>query len=146
MKTVMAKGRDITHRFYIADAEDQVLGRMASKVAQVLRGKHRPDYTPHMDQGDHVVVVNAEKVRVTGNKEDNKTYFRHSRYPGGGKTRTYREMMDKDPTEVIRLAVKGMLPKNVLGRQLLGKLRVYTGTDHQHTAQQPEPLSAAFGD
>jgi len=141
MKTYSVKAGEIERRWFVVDAEDQVLGRLASEIARILRGKHKPTYTPHLDTGDHVVVINAEKVRLTGRKADQKTYFRHSGYMGGEKHIPYRRMLETHPERVVELAVKGMLPKNSLGRQMRSKLKVYPGTDHPHTAQQPEPLT-----
>jgi large subunit ribosomal protein L13 len=127
-------------KWYVVDAENQVVGRLATRVATVLRGKHKPAYTPHVDTGDFVVVVNAEKARFTGAKETAKEYFRHSGYPGGVTTMTPRVAREKKPTFIVENAVKGMLPKNRLGRQMLKKLKVYAGPEHPHAAQQPEPL------
>ena len=127
-------------RWYVADANGQVLGRLASRVAVVLRGKHRPEFSPHLDAGDFVIVVNAEKIHVTGQKLDQKMVYRHSGFPGGLKTRTLREQLERRPTEVIRKAVKGMLPKNKLASAQLTKLKVYAGPEHPHAAQSPEPL------
>lgn len=141
MKTYSVKAGEIERRWFVVDAEGQVLGRLASEIARILRGKHKPMYTPHLDTGDHVVVINAEKVILTGNKADQKTYFRHSGFMGGEKFIPFRRMMAAHPERVIELAVKGMLPKNALGRQMRHKLRVYAGTEHPHTAQQPEPLT-----
>ena len=140
MKTYTPKATEIERAWWVVDAEDQVLGRLASEVAQVLRGKHKPMYTPHLDTGDHVIVINAEKVRLTGKKEQQKTYFRHSGYMGGGKHIPFEEMRAKHPERVIERAVKGMLPKNNLGRLMLKKLKVYAGPEHPHEAQQPEKL------
>lgn len=141
MKTYVAKTGEVEERWYIVDAEGQTLGRLATRVASVIRGKHRPDFTPHVDLGDHVVVVNAEKIRITGNsKRSDKTYSRYSGYQSGLKTRTLAEMLEIKPTEVVSHAVRGMLPKNRLGRKLCRKLRVYEGAGHPHTAQKPEPL------
>ena len=128
-------------RWYVVDAEGQILGRLASGIAQVLRGKHDPRFTPHADLGFRVAVVNAEKLIVTGNKRDQKTYFRHSGYPGGDKYRTFNEQMNLKPESIISNAVKGMLPKNHLGRQLMKGLKVYTGPSHPHQAQEPEVLT-----
>lgn len=141
MKTYTPKATEIERVWWIVDAEDKVLGRLSTEIARVLRGKHKPMYTPHLDTGDHVVVVNAEKIRLTGKKEQQKTYFRHSGYMGGEKFIPFRRMLDKHPERVIELAVKGMMPKNALGRQMRSKLRVYAGTEHPHQAQQPEPLN-----
>lgn len=127
-------------KWYLVDADGQVLGRLATRVATVLRGKHKPTFTPHVDGGDHIIIVNAEKIVLTGKKRTDKLYYRHSGYPGGMKVKTAEEMLDHHPERVIRNAVKGMLPKNPLGRAMLKKLRVYAGPDHQHEAQQPQPL------
>ena len=126
--------------WHVVDAENLVVGRLAARVATVLRGKHKPEYTPHMDVGDHVVVVNAGKARFTGKKETDKLYFRHSGYPGGIKQRTPKELRDSKPEFIVENAVKGMMPRNKLGRAMLGKLHVYAGPDHPHEAQQPQPL------
>ncbi len=140
MKTYTPKREHIERRWYVVDADGRVLGRMASEIARVLRGKHKPMYTPHLDTGDYVIVINAEKVRVTGNKAELKTYFRHSGYVGGEKHIPFKTMIEERPEEVITLAVKGMLPKNNLGRLMRKKLKVYAGPEHPHEAQQPEPL------
>jgi len=140
VKTYSPKASEIERNWYIVDAEGQVLGRLASKIAQVLRGKHKPTFVPHLDCGDFVVVVNAEKVRLTGNKKVAKTYFRHSGYPGGEKLTTVEEMLQKHPERVILSAVKGMLPSNKLASKQLTKLKVYAGAEHPHAAQQPESL------
>ena len=139
-KTFSAKKEEIERIWYIVDAQDKVLGRLASEVAKILRGKHKPIYTPHVDTGDHVVVINADKVRLTGDKLDKKIYYRHSGYPGGIKSATAREMMKKKPETVIEKAVRGMMPKNRLGRAMFTKLNVYKGSDHPHKAQKPIPL------
>jgi large subunit ribosomal protein L13 len=139
-KTYTAKPSDISRTWYVVDAENQVVGRLASQIAHVLRGKHKPSFTPHMDTGDYVVVVNADKVRFTGQKETQKEYFRHTGYPGGGRVRTPKEVRVKKPEFIVQNAVKGMLPKGPLGRQMLRKLKVYAGEEHPHAAQQPEPL------
>lgn len=141
MKTYSVKAGEIEHRWWVVDAENQVLGRLSSEIARILRGKHKPIYTPHLDTGDYVVVVNAEKVRLTGRKEEQKTYFKHTGYMGGEKFIPFRTMIAKHPERVIELAVKGMLPKNALGRQMRDKLRVYAGPQHPHEPQQPEPLT-----
>ena len=141
MKTYTPKKGDIERRWYLVDADGQVLGRLATKVASVLRGKHKPQYTPFLDTGDHVIVVNAAKVVLTGNKRDNKVYYRHSGYPGGLKQTTCKEIMETHPERVVMMAVKGMLPHNALGRAMLKKLRVYAGPEHDQEAQKPEPLS-----
>jgi large subunit ribosomal protein L13 len=143
MKTYNAKPGEVERRWYVVDADGKTLGRLATQVADTLRGKGKPQYTPHVDTGDFVVVVNAEKVRVTGNKLDQKRYYRHSGYPGGLRSRTLREQLDRRPTEVIRKAVRGMLPKNRLARQQLNKLKVYAGPEHPHQAQAPQPLEVA---
>ncbi|MDX1418855.1 MAG: 50S ribosomal protein L13 [Rubricoccaceae bacterium] len=139
-KTYSAKPGGVEASWYVVDAENQVVGRLASQVAAILRGKHKPEFTPHVDAGDFVVVVNAEKARFTGGKETAKEYFRHSGYPGGVTTMTPKEARDKKPTFIVENAVKGMLPKNRLGRQMIKKLKVYAGPEHPHDAQQPEPL------
>ena len=138
--TFIAKPAEVVRKWYVVDAEGQTLGRLAAEVAKVLRGKHKPIYTPHVDTGDHVIVVNADKIKVTGNKLDQKMYFRHSGYPGGDKQTSLRVMMSKKPEEVICHAVKAMLPKNLLGRQMFRKLRVYVGPEHEQQAQNPEVL------
>ena len=140
MKTWNAKPGAVERHWYVVDAEGQTLGRLATQIADTLRGKRKPEYTPHVDTGDFVVVVNAEKISVTGQKLDQKLYHRHSGYPGGLRSRTLREQLDRRPTEVIRKAVKGMLPRNRLGRAQLGKLKVYAGPEHPHQAQSPQPL------
>jgi large subunit ribosomal protein L13 len=140
MKTYTPKAPEIERRWWVVDAEGVVLGRLASKVAQVLRGKHKPMYTPHLDTGDFVVVVNADKVRLTGTKAEKKTYFRHTGYIGGEKHIPVSTMLEKHPERVVELAVKGMLPKNNLGRLMRRKLKVYASAEHPHTAQQPQPL------
>jgi large subunit ribosomal protein L13 len=139
-KTWNAKKGEVERRWYLVDADGQTLGRLATRIADTLRGKGKPQYTPHVDTGDFVVVVNAEKVVVTGQKLDQKRYYRHSGYPGGIRSRTLREQLDRRPEEVLRVAVKGMLPKNRLARQQLGKLKIYAGPDHPHEAQAPQPL------
>ena len=140
MSTFMAKPETITRRWLLIDATDQVVGRLAVQIANILRGKHRPEYTPHVDTGDFVVVVNSEKVHVTGNKLEQKIYYRHSGYPGGLRQRTLAEQLQRRPEEVIRKAVKGMLPKNRLAAAQLKKLKVYAGPEHPHEAQNPAPL------
>ncbi|SHJ70177.1 LSU ribosomal protein L13P [Desulfatibacillum alkenivorans DSM 16219] len=141
--TYSAKASDNKGKWYIVDAEDQVLGRLASQIAARIRGKHNPMYTPHTDTGDCIVVVNADKIRLTGRKLSQKMYYRHSGYIGGLKEISAAKLLEKRPEDLIRFAVKGMLPKNRLGRQLNKKLRVYAGPDHPHEAQQPEPLTFA---
>jgi large subunit ribosomal protein L13 len=140
MKTYQATSQDRERVWYVVDAESKTLGRLATQIANVLRGKRKPTYTPHVDVGDFVVVVNAEKVAVTGKKLEDKRYWRHSGYPGGIRSRTLGDMLEKRPEEVIRKAVKGMLPRNRLARQQLRKLKVYAGPDHPHQAQKPETL------
>jgi large subunit ribosomal protein L13 len=137
MKTYNAKPGEIQRDWLVVDAEGQTLGRLATQIADRLRGKHKPQYTPHVDTGDFVVVVNAEKIAVTGKKLDEKMYYRHSGYPGGLKERSLRDQLERQPTEVLRKAVKGMLPRNRLGRQQLTKLKIYAGPDHPHEAQSP---------
>ncbi|MFQ5585339.1 MAG: 50S ribosomal protein L13 [Thermodesulfobacteriota bacterium] len=141
MKTHLPKVGDINKQWYLVDAKDEVLGRLATRIATVLRGKHKPTYTPFMDTGDFVVVVNAEKVKVTGKKLDDKTYYRHSQHPGGLKQIVLKDLLAKRPEDVIKKAVWGMLPKGVLGRKMFRKLKVYTGDAHPHQAQQPQPLT-----
>ncbi|HKI91740.1 MAG TPA: 50S ribosomal protein L13 [Gaiellaceae bacterium] len=141
MSTYNAKPGEVTREWYLVDAEGQTLGRLATQIADTLRGKRKPQYTPHVDTGDFVVVVNAEKVAVSGNKLDQKRYYRHSGYPGGLKSRTLREQLDRRPTEVLRTAVRGMLPKNRLARQQLTKLKIYAGPEHPHAPQNPRPLN-----
>ena len=140
MTTLTPKANEIERQWWVVDAEDVPLGRLATEVARVLRGKHKPIFTPHLDTGDHVVVVNASKVRLTGNKAEQKTYFRHSGYMGGEKHIPFQRMIDTHPERVIELAVKGMLPKNTLGRHIQDKLRVYAGAEHPHQGQNPQPL------
>jgi large subunit ribosomal protein L13 len=139
-KTYNAKPGEVTREWYLVDAEGQTLGRLATRIADTLRGKGKPQYTPHVDTGDFVIVVNAEKITVTGNKLDQKQYFRHSGYPGGLRSRTLREQLERRPTEVLRVAVKGMLPKNRLAAKQLTKLKIYAGPEHPHEAQAPKPL------
>jgi large subunit ribosomal protein L13 len=143
MKTWNAKPAEVERRWYLVDAEGETLGRLATRIADLLRGKGKPTYTPHVDTGDFVVVVNAEKVAVTGKKLQQKLYYRHSGYPGALRSRTLAAQLERRPTEVIRAAVKGMLPRNKLGRAQIGKLKIYAGPDHPHQAQQPEALPAA---
>jgi len=140
MKTYTAKPGEIERSWYVVDAESKTLGRLATQIADVLRGKGKPAYTAHVDTGDFVIVVNAEKIHVTGQKLDQKIYYRHSGYPGGLRSRTLREQLERRPEEVIRKAVRGMLPKNRLAAAQLKKLKVYAGPDHPHAAQNPEPL------
>ena len=141
MKSFMASPATIERKWYVVDATDMTLGRLASEVAKVLRGKNKPTFTPHIDTGDYVIVVNAEKIKVTGKKLDQKVYYHHSDYVGGMKETTLREMLAKKPEKVIELAVKGMLPKGPLGREMYTKLYVYAGPDHKHQAQKPETLT-----
>ncbi|MGB1238604.1 MAG: 50S ribosomal protein L13 [Pseudomonadales bacterium] len=141
MKTFVAKPAEIKRDWYVIDAEGKTLGRMATEIARRLRGKHKAEYTPHADTGDYIVVVNAEKVNVTGNKRQGKIYHRHSGYPGGLKSANFDIMIDSHPTRVIELAVKGMLPKGPLGRAMYTKLKVYAGAEHPHAAQQPQELN-----
>jgi len=141
MKTYTAKPGEIAREWYLVDADGQTLGRLATRIADTLRGKGKPEYTPHVDTGDFVVVVNAERIRVTGNKLDQKRYIRHSGYPGGIRSRTLREQLERRPEEVLRKAVKGMLPKNRLARQQINKLKIYAGPEHPHGPQSPRPLS-----
>lgn len=139
-KTYYPKVEELTHEWYLVDANDQNLGRLASKISTVLLGKHKPTFTPGVDNGDFVVVVNAERVRVTGNKLDDKMYHRHTGYPGGLKSITLRQQLARHPERVLRSAVWGMLPHNKLGRRLIKKLKIYAGPDHPHEAQQPKPM------
>ena len=141
MKTQVAKKDEVTRDWYLVNAENQVLGRIATQIANVLRGKNKPTFTPSVDTGDFVIVVNAEKIALTGNKLSDKTYYSHSGYPGGLKSITAGKLLDKKPEDIIRKAVKGMLPKNKLARHMLNKLKVYTGAEHPHKAQQPKVLS-----
>lgn len=140
MKTFMAKPQEVERKWYVVDASGKTLGRLASEVAKILRGKHKPIYTPHVDTGDHVIIINAEKVQLTGKKLDQKVYRRHSRYPGGMKEITYRQLMKTKPDFAVYEAVRGMLPHNSLGRKMIKKLRVYAGPNHNHEAQKPEML------
>jgi large subunit ribosomal protein L13 len=140
MKTYVATPTDRERDWLVVDAAGQTLGRLATQIADTLRGKRKPQYTPHIDTGDFVIVVNAEKIAVTGNKLADKRYYRHSGYPGGLRSRTLQEMLDRRPEEVIRKAVRGMMPRNRLGRKQLTKLKVYAGPDHPHAAQQPKPM------
>ena len=139
-KTYMAKAQDIERKWYLVDATDMVLGRLSTEVASILRGKHKPTFTPHVDCGDYVIIVNAEKVAFTGKKLDEKVYFRHSGYPGGLKSRTAKVMLELQPEKVLEKAIRGMLPKNRLGEQMYRKLFVYAGPEHPHQAQKPEVL------
>ena len=140
MKTYSAKLGEVSRDWYVVDADGQTLGRLATRIADTLRGKGKPQYTPHVDTGDFVIVVNADKINVTGNKLDQKRYYRHSGYPGGLRSRTLREQLERRPEEVLRKAVKGMLPKNRLARQQITKLKIYAGPEHPHSPQSPKPL------
>ena len=140
MKTYSAKPGEIAREWYVVDADGKTLGRLATQIADTLRGKRKPTYTPHVDVGDFVIVVNAERIAVSGNKRAEKRYYRHSGYPGGLKSRTLNDMLERRPEEVIRLAVRGMLPRNRLARKQLTKLKVYAGPEHPHAAQRPQPL------
>lgn len=140
-KTKSARKEDVVRKWYIIDAESQIVGRMGTKIATVLRGKHKPSYTPHVDTGDYVIVINAEKVRFTGSKMAQKEYITFSGYPGGQKKTTAKNLIAKKPTAIVEAAVKGMLPKNKLGRAMIKKMFVYAGADHPHGAQKPEPLN-----
>ncbi|MEW6487829.1 MAG: 50S ribosomal protein L13 [Thermodesulfobacteriota bacterium] len=142
MKSFMATAQTVEKEWFVVDAQGATLGRLATQVASILRGKHKPTYTPHADAGDFVVIVNADKVHLTGRKMDQKMYYWYSGYPGGIKGRTARQMLDRKPEEVLRRAVKGMLPKNNLGRQMMTKLKIYANSEHPHQAQQPKPLAA----
>ena len=140
MRTYSVSASEIERKWFVVDATDLVLGRMSTEVARILRGKHKPTYTPHLDTGDHVIIVNADKVVLTAGKAERKLVHRHSGYPGGLKTQTYADLLAKKPEEAVRRTVKGMLPKNRLGRAMLTKLKVYAGPNHPHAAQRPEPL------
>ena len=141
MKTYSPKASDIQREWYVVDAEDVILGRLATEVARVLRGKHKPTFSPHLDTGDHVIIVNADKIAMSGtDKASDKQVYRHSGYPGGIKSRSYAEMLERDSAEAVRSTVKGMLPKGPLGRKQINKLKVYAGPDHPHAAQSPKPL------
>lgn len=137
MKTFSAKSESVHRGWFVVDAKGKTLGRLASEIAKRLKGKHKPEYTPHVDTGDYIVVINAEQVMVTGRKTEQKIYYRHSGYPGGLKEETFGKLIQRQPTRVLELAVKGMLPKNILGRAMFRKLNVYAGSEHPHTAQQP---------
>ena len=140
MKTFVAKPETVQRDWYVVDATDKTLGRLASEIALRLRGKHKPEYTPHVDTGDYIIVINAEKVKVTGNKAKDKYYHSHSGYPGGLKSISFEKLQDKAPEKIIQLAVKGMLPRTPLGRNMLRKLKVYAGASHPHSAQQPQSV------
>lgn len=141
MRTYFAKNENIEHKWYVVDASGQVLGRLATQIAKYLRGKHKPAFTPHADTGDYVIVINAQKIKVTGNKTHDKIYYSHSGFPGGIKEITFEKLHAKNPAKIIELAVKGMLPKNPLGRAMLRKLKVYDSEEHPHTAQMPELIN-----
>lgn len=141
MKTYSAKAEDVQRDWFVVDASEKTLGRLASEIAHRLRGKHKAEYTPHVDTGDYIVVINAEKVKVTGAKSTDKMYHRHTGYPGGLKSMSFEQLIEKAPERAIQSAVKGMLPRNPLGRAMFKKLKVYAGTEHPHTAQQPQPLN-----
>lgn len=140
MKTFVAKPAEIERKWFVVDAEGQTLGRLATQVATILRGKHKPIYTPHVDCGDYVIIINAEKIEVTGKKRTDKMYRWHTGYPGGLRERSFEEMMDRQPEKIVYQAIKGMLPKNKLGSQMITKLKVVVGPEHQHAAQKPETL------
>jgi len=140
MKTVSTRPQDVDRAWYVVDAENKTLGRLATEIAHRLRGKHKPEYTPHVDTGDYIVVVNADKIRVTGNKFNDKMYYRHSGYPGGIKAMNFKDMQSRHPERIVEKAVKGMLPRNPLGRAMFKKLKVYAGSEHPHSAQQPQSL------
>lgn len=140
MKTFSAKPAEVKRDWYVIDANGKILGRMATEIARRLRGKHKPEFTPHVDTGDYIVVVNAEKVHVTGKKTTDKIYHHHTGYPGGIKSVSFEKLLEKAPERIIQIAVKGMLPKNPLGRAMFKKLKVYAGPEHAHAAQQPKPL------
>lgn len=141
MKTYFATSENIEQKWFLVDAENQVLGRLATQIAKYLRGKHKPEFTPHADAGDYVVVINAEKIKVTGKKRQDKMYYSHSGFPGGIKEETFAKLQARKPEQIIELAVKGMLPKNTLGRAMLKKLKIYSGGEHQHQAQQPQIIN-----
>lgn len=140
MKTYFAKPNDVERKWFLVDADGMVLGRLASQVATILRGKHKPIYTPHVDTGDHVIIVNAEKVRLTGKKAQQKKYFRHSGYPGGARLESFTDMLSKHPERILEKAVRGMLPHNKLGKKMYKKLKIYAGENHPHQAQKPEKI------
>jgi large subunit ribosomal protein L13 len=144
MKTYSQKVSEVQHKWYVVDATNQVLGRFATQIATLLRGKHKPTYTPSMDDGDYVIVVNCEQIKITGRKADQKVYYRHTGYPGGIKATPYRMMLAKHPDRILRKAVKGMLPKSRMGRKLLGKLKIFAGPNHPHAAQTPEAWTPKY--
>ena len=141
MKTFILRKEDVERKWYVVDADGQILGRLASKIASILRGKHKETFTPHIDMGDHIVVVNADKIRVTGRKAEQKTYYRHTGYPGGLRTEKYEKIIQEHPDRIIRRAVWGMLPHNRLGRKLIKKLKIYASPEHPHQAQRPEVMT-----
>lgn len=141
MKTYTAKAESVVHDWFIVDASGKTLGRLSAEIASRLRGKHKPEYTPHVDTGDYIVVINAEKVHVTGNKATDKMYYHHTNHPGGIKSTSFKKLIEKSPASPIEIAVKGMLPRGPLGRAMLKKLKVYAGSEHPHTAQQPKALN-----
>jgi large subunit ribosomal protein L13 len=141
MGTYSIKAKDINHDWYVVDATDKTLGRLASTVAMRLRGKHKPEYTPHLDVGDFIIIINAEKIAVTGNKVRDKLYHHHSGYTGGIKTTNFAKLIKADPTKILEIAIKGMMPKGPLGREMLSKLKIYAGSEHPHAAQQPKSLT-----
>lgn len=143
MRTYSPKPGDITRQWHVIDATDVVLGRLASQAATLLRGKHKPTYAPHVDSGDYVVIINADKIALTGNKRDQKVMYRHSGYPGGLSATSYARLLDQDPRKAVEKAVRGMIPHNKLGRQVIKKLKVYSGPEHPHTAQNPQPFEIA---
>ena len=144
LKTFTVKKEDIERKWYVVDADGQVLGRFASQIAHILRGKHKPIFTPHLDVGDHVIVINADKIQITGKKANQKKYYRYTGYPGGLRSMEYSRMIHEHPERVIKLAVRGMLPHNKLGRQMIKKLRIYPNAEHPHQAQQPETLELKY--
>ena len=141
MKTFFLRKEDIKRNWYVIDAKEQILGRLASKVASILRGKHKPSFTPHLDMGDHVVIINADQIKISGKKAEQKTYIHHTGYPGGLKSERYNKIFKENPEKIIRRTVWGMLPHNRLGRKIIKKLKVYSASEHPHQAQKPEPLS-----
>ena len=141
MTTITPKASEIERSWHVVDAEGLVLGRLATEVANILRGKHKPTYTPNLDTGDHVIIINADKIVLTAGKADRKMVYRHSGFPGGIKSETYQELLDRKPADAVRGTVRGMLPKNRLGRQMLTKLKVYSGPEHPHAAQNPQPIA-----
>lgn len=146
MQSINIKPKDIKKEWCLVDASGKTLGRLATTVASILRGKHKPEFTPNLDTGDYVVIINAEKIRVTGNKLKNKQYFRHSGYTGGIKSTTFDKLLQKKPTEILKIAIKGMLPKGPLGRKVFSNLKIYAGSEHMHTAQNPRPIEEISGE